>query len=90
MVTPTLKSDGLQNEAHTRVERRRNLRLRKRFDEARNLLEPLLGQDPLKSNGAAMYKALRRLQEAYPDLSPVELEALVASVVRALAHRSGR
>jgi hypothetical protein len=71
-----------------RVERRKNLRLRKRFDEARCLLEPLLGDDPLQKNGTALYRALHKLQGAFPELSPMELEALVASVVRALASRN--
>lgn len=74
-------------QATTRLERRRNLRLRKHFDEARNLLEPLLGDQPLQASGTAFYRALRRLQEAFPDLTAVELEALVASVIRALANR---
>jgi hypothetical protein len=73
-----------------RPERRRNLRLRKHFDEARDLLEPLLGDDPLQASGTAFYRALRQLHEAYPDLTPIELEALVASVIRALAHRRAR
>lgn len=71
-----------------RAERRKNLHLRKRFDEARRLLEPLLGDDPLQKNGTALYRALHKLQGAFPELSPIELEALVASVVRALASRS--
>lgn len=90
MVIPELKSDGLESEPQQRLERRKNLRLRKRFDEARSLLEPLLGRNPLQGNGTAMYRALRRLQEAYPDLAPLELEALVASVVRAITNRSGK
>lgn len=73
--------------APVRVERRRNLRLRKRFDEARRLLEPLLGDDPLQNNGTALYRALHKLQDAFPELNPMELEALVASVTRALASR---
>lgn len=73
-----------------RAERRKNLRLRKRFDEARQLLEPLLGQDPMRHNGTALYRALYRLQEAFPELNPMELEALVASVVRTISSRSGR
>ncbi len=73
--------------APARVERRKNLRLRKRFEEAHRLLEPLLGDDPLQKNGTALYRALHKLQGAFPELSPLELEALVASVVRALASR---
>lgn len=76
--------------ASVRAERRKNLRLRKRFDDARRLLEPLLGHDPLQTNGTAMYRALHKLQDAFPELNPMELEALVASVVRALASRGGR
>ncbi|MFN3593728.1 MAG: hypothetical protein ACK4TK_03470 [Thiobacillaceae bacterium] len=71
-----------------RIERRKNLRLRNRFEEARRLLEPLLGDAPLQKNGAALYRALHKLQGAFPELSPMELEALVASVVRALASRA--
>ncbi|MCS6786183.1 MAG: hypothetical protein NZ524_03985 [Thiobacillaceae bacterium] len=70
-----------------RVERRRNLRLRSRFDEARRLLEPLLGTDPMDQGGTRLYRAMNRLQQAFPELKPVELEALVASVVRAIVNR---
>jgi hypothetical protein len=73
-----------------RLERRKNLRLRKRFDEASRLLEPLLGDDPLRHNGTALYRALHKLQLAFPELNPMELEALVASVVRAITSRNGR
>ncbi len=76
--------------APVRAERRNNLRLRKRFDEARRLLEPLLGHDPLQNNGTALYRALHKLQDAFPELKPMELEALVASVVRAITSRSGK
>lgn len=76
--------------AHVRAERRKNLRLRKHFDEARRLLEPLLGDDPMQNNGTALYRALYKLQDAFPELNPMELEALVASVVRAMTSRSGR
>ncbi len=76
--------------APVRVERRKNLRLRKRFDEARRLLEPLLGDDPLQHNGTTLYRALHKLQGAFPELKPTELEALVASVVRAITNRSDR
>lgn len=76
--------------APVRAERRKNLRLRKRFDEARRLLEPLLGDDPLQNNGTALYRALHKLQNAFPELNPMELEALVASVVRAISSRNGR
>jgi hypothetical protein len=76
--------------APVRVERRKNQRLRKRFDEARRLLEPLLGHAPLQPNGTALYRALHKLQDAYPDLNPMELEALVASVVRAITSRTDR
>ncbi len=74
--------------APLRAERRKNPRLRGRFEEARRLLEPLLGAAPLENNGTALYRAFCRLQRAYPELNPMELEALVASVVRALASRS--
>jgi hypothetical protein len=73
-----------------RVERRKNLRLRKRFDEASRLIEPLLGDAPLRNNGTALYRALHKLQEAFPELSPMELEALVASVARAITSRNER
>lgn len=84
-----MATQGTQRSAApARVERRKNLRLRKRFDEARRLLEPLLGDDPLQKNGTALYRALHKLQVAFPELGPMELEALVASVVRALASRA--
>lgn len=75
-------------QAAARPERRRNLKLRKHFDAAHEMLEPLLGDNPLQASGTAFYRALRRLQEAFPDLTAVELEALVASVIRALSHRN--
>lgn len=84
-----MATQGIQPSAGAaRSERRKNLRLRKRFDEARRLLEPLLSDDPLQINGAALYRALHKLQGAFPELSPMEVEALVASVVRALASRN--
>jgi len=76
--------------APVRAERRKNLRLRNRFDEAHRLLEPLLGHDPLQNNGTALYRALHKLQHAFPELNPMELEALVASVVRAISSRNGK
>lgn len=71
-----------------RVERRRNQVLRERFDAAETLLRPLLGV-PGTQNGAAFFRAMNRLHTAYPDLSPSEIEALVAAVVRSFQSRSG-
>lgn len=79
-----------QRVAPARAERRKNLRLRMRFDEAQRLLEPLLGHEPLQNNGTALYRALHKLQGSFPELNPMELEALVASVVRAITSRSGK
>lgn len=69
------------------VERRRNLALRERFEAAQSLLKPLLG-DVATHNGAAFYRAMTKLQNAYPDLSASEIEALVAAVVRTFSQRS--
>ncbi len=69
------------------VERRRNLVLRERFEAAQGLLKPVLG-DVTTHNGAAFYRAMTKLQNAYPDLSPSEIEALVAAVVRTFSQRS--
>jgi len=71
-----------------RLERRRNLHLRERFDAAATLLRPLLGT-PESQNGAAFFKAMNRLHTAYPDLTPSDIEALVAAVVRGFQTRPG-
>lgn len=71
-----------------RLERRRNLLLRERFDAAATLLRPLLGK-PEAQNGAAFFKAMNRLHTTYPDLTPSEIEALVAAVVRSFQSRAG-
>lgn len=71
-----------------RAERRINLLLRERFDAAQNLLKPLLGK-PESHNGTAFYRAMIKLQNAYPDLSGSEIEALVAAVVRKTQGRAG-
>lgn len=71
-----------------RQERRKNHSLRARFGEAERLITPVLHQDPLQSNGTELYRAMRRLQAAFPDLNDMELEALVASVIRSLANRA--
>lgn len=62
-------------------------RLRRRIEEARKLIEPELARESTPSNGAAMYRALNRLHKHYPDLTEQEVEALVASVVRAISGR---
>jgi len=74
--------------AEMRVERRRNQVLRERFNAAETLLRPLLGT-PESQNGAAFFRAMNRLHTAYPDLTPSEIEALVAAVVRSFQSRSG-
>ena len=71
---------------HARVqtaERRGDNHLRERFEEACRLLTPLVCEGAAGSS-AACYKAMRRLHEAYPDLSPAEVEALASAVCRAL------
>ena len=70
-----------------RAERRINQVLRERFEAAERLLAPLLG-NPASHNGTAFYRAMTKLHNAYPDLSASELEALVASVVRAFQSRA--
>ncbi len=70
-----------------RSERRINLLLRERFDAAQNLLAPMLGNTDAH-NGTAFYRAMVKLQSAYPDLSASEIEALVAAVVRTFQSRS--
>lgn len=71
----------------TRAERRINLLLRERFDAAQALLKPLLG-NAASHNGTAFYRAMIQLQNAYPDLSGSEIEALVAAVVRTFQTRA--
>lgn len=70
-----------------RMDRRKNLDLRERFEAAQNLLRPILG-DVEVHNGAAFYRAMTKLQSAYPDLSGSEIEALVAAVVRTFSQRT--
>lgn len=72
-----------------RAERRINLMLRERFDAAQMLLKPLLGNTD-SHNGTAFYRAMIKLQSAYPDLSGNEIEALVAAVVRTFQTRNGK
>lgn len=67
-------------------ERRRNLAMRRRFEAAQELLQPLLGK-PENHTGATFYKAICKLQDTYPELSGHELEALVAAVVRSMQNR---
>jgi hypothetical protein len=71
----------------TLAERRLNLLLRERFDAAQTLLKPLLGNADTH-NGTAFYRAMIKLQGAYPDLSGSEIEALVAAVVRTYQTRA--
>lgn len=70
-------------------ERRQNPHLRQRFDAAQALLQPVLGK-PESHNGTAFYRAMNQLHAAYPDLSPSEIEALVAAVVRTFQSRANR
>lgn len=78
----------MEKRAHQpRAERRINLLLRERFDAAESLLAPLLG-NPSSHNGAAFYRAMTKLHNAYPDLSASEIEALVAAVVRSFQTRA--
>lgn len=69
-------------------ERRRNLQLRQHFETAQTLLAPLLG-NPDSHNGAAFYRAMHQLQNAFPQMSVNEIEALVAAVVRTAQTRAG-
>jgi len=69
-----------------RAERRKNLALREHYEAAQTLLKPLLG-DVASHNGASFYRAMTKLQSTYPDLSPSEIEALVAAVVRTFTQR---
>ncbi|MEW5787043.1 MAG: hypothetical protein AB1899_04230 [Pseudomonadota bacterium] len=78
----------MERTAPVRVERRRNLVLRERFAAAQTLLKPLLGTAD-SQNGTAFYRAMTRLQNAYPDLTGSEIEALVAAVVRTFQNRQG-
>lgn len=64
------------------VERRRNQRLRGRFDTAMALIRPML--DCPHCDDTKMYLVMQRLHNTYPDLSAGEVEILVMSVVRAL------
>lgn len=76
--------------APAHVEWQGKLKLRSRYEEARSLVEPLLAQNPLQQHGTTLYRALHKLHERYPDLSPLELEALVASVVRGISSRTAK
>lgn len=68
-------------------ERRGNQELRQHFMLAETLLAPLLG-NPESHTGAAFYRAMHKLQTAFPDLSGNEIEALVAAVVRSVQTRA--
>lgn len=68
------------------VERRRNHRMRQRFDSALELLRPILNQAG-ELQGAKYFRALSKLHNTFPDMSQNELEALVVSVVRTLNTR---
>ena len=82
-----MKITTLDERPHkVRVERRRNLVLRERFDAAELLLRPLLA-NPDSQNGTALYRAMIRLQSAYPELTDSEIEALVAAVMRTVQSR---
>ena len=70
-------------------ERRLNLILRERFGAAQSLLDPLLSTAD-SQNGTAFYRAMIKLQKAFPDLSDSEIEALVAEVLRTYQKRSGK
>ncbi len=83
-----METQVMPRTSETRMERRRNQVLRERFDAAETLLKPLLGT-PESQNGAAFFRAMNRLHTAYPDLTPSEIEALVAAVVRSFQSRQG-
>lgn len=68
------------------VERRRNHRMRQRFNSALELLRPILNQEG-ELQGAKYFRALSRLHNTFPDMTQNELEALVVSVVRTLNSR---
>lgn len=70
-------------------DRRLNLILRERFSAAQALLAPLLSTAD-SQNGTAFYRAMIKLQNAYPDLSDSEIEVLVAEVLRTYQSRSGK
>lgn len=74
-------------------ERRVNRTLRERFEVVKKMLAPLLRQ-PENRLAAAIYKTfyriLNRLRRLYPQLSPYELEALIASVYHTLTLRRQR
>ena len=74
-------------------ERRINRTLRERFEVVKKMLAPLLRQ-PENRLAAAIYKTfyriLNRLRRLYPQLSPYEQEALIASVFHTLMLRRQR
>jgi hypothetical protein len=82
-----METPVMERAPQARLERRRNQVLRERFDAAETLLKPLLGS-PESHNGAAFFRAMNRLHAVYPDLSPSEIEALVAAVVRSFQSRA--
>ncbi len=78
---------SIEHAAVLAAERRGSRRVRDSFEDACKLLAPLVGQG-VAGSGAACFKAMQRLHEAYPDLSPAEVEALAIAVCRALKQRS--
>jgi hypothetical protein len=72
----------LTGHAHV-ADRRLNNKLREHFDTAERLLEPILAK-ATALNGTLLYRLMHKLQTAYPDLSPSEIEALMAAVIRSV------
>ena len=76
--------------AQARSERYDDALRNARMEEAREMLAPLFGEEPELASGTACYRALNRLHESFPELSAIEIEALVASVMRSMGKRTGR
>ncbi len=80
-------TDQTVSPSATPKESRLNNALRQNFAAAEALLLPLLG-DPAQHNGTAYYRAMHKLQAAFPNLSDSEIEALVAAVARSVLIRA--
>lgn len=71
-----------------RIERRRNPRLREVYEPACRLLEEKLGRQGSADQPRRQHLAVRILSEAFPQLTPGELDILSLAALRGLAGRA--
>ncbi|MCC7413437.1 MAG: hypothetical protein IT495_17610 [Gammaproteobacteria bacterium] len=71
-------------------ERRENLRLRAIFDEARPMIAQLLAARASWGGAPLELSAFRMFREEFPDLSALEVHALVRAALRVRAEAGTR